>query len=86
VRTGNVSLVQNSRKYPQCPSEVRGDNSCEILPLKVSNKPLLAPVQFTAFFGVMVRNLEHKPRVLAWEKIPWHLDSPIPIFMTLGSI
>jgi len=54
VRIGDVSLVQNSTKHPQCASEVNGENSCEILSLKVWNKAPLAPVPFRAFCGIMV--------------------------------
>jgi len=53
VRIGNVSLVQNSTKYPQRASEVSGENSNKIWSLKVWNKPLLAPVPYRAFFGLM---------------------------------
>jgi len=53
VRIGDVSLVQNSTKLPQCASEVSGENSCEILSLKVWNNPPLAPVPFRAFFDLM---------------------------------
>jgi len=35
MRIGDVSLVQNSIKHPQCVSEVSGENSCVILSLKV---------------------------------------------------
>jgi len=35
VRIGDASLVQNSTKHPQSASEVNGENSCEILSLKV---------------------------------------------------
>jgi len=51
VRIGDLSLVQNSTKHPQCASEVRGENSCEIESLKVRNKPPLAQVTFRGFFG-----------------------------------
>jgi len=48
------NLVQNSTKHPQCASEVSGENSCEIVSLKVWNNPPLAPVPFWAFCGLMV--------------------------------
>ena len=35
VRIGDVSLIQNSTKHPQCASEVSGENSCDMLSLKV---------------------------------------------------
>ena len=57
VRIGDVSL-QNSKKHPQCASEVSGENSCKISSLKVWNKPPLAPVPFRACFGIMGRHFE----------------------------
>jgi len=50
-----VSLVQNSTNIPECASEVSGENSCEILSLKVSNKHTLAQVPFRGFVGLMVQ-------------------------------
>jgi len=51
VRMHDVCLIQTSTKQPQCASEVSGEHSCEILSLKVLNKPPLAPVQFEPFLA-----------------------------------
>ena len=53
-----MSLIQNSTNIPECASEVTGENSCEIVSLKVCNKPTLAQVPLRGFFGLMV--LSHK--------------------------
>jgi len=66
VRIGDVSLVQNSTKHPQCASEVSGENSCEISSLKVWNNPPLAPVPFRDFFGL----IEYQNR--------WVVPCPVP--------
>ena len=50
-----VILVQNSTNIPECASEVSGENSCEILSLKIWNKHTLAQVPFRGFFRLMVQ-------------------------------
>ena len=62
LRISDVRLVQNFTKHPPSASEVSGENSCEILSLKVWNKPHLAPVPVGSFFGLLL----------------WHLNCQFP--------
>ena len=69
VRIGDVSLVQNSTKHPQYASEVSGENSCEILSLKVWNDPPLALVTFREFFGLMGISIRYFQKIFRYKRI-----------------